>query len=271
MEGRAVRNERATVADLVNEHCDPDPPFHPGKLADTGIERAAKKRIPQGEFRARRAEIRAAPEKAAAIEASMYTMSAAERAPLHAERTARYEARKPEIDALKAVGQWPPKSQRRAQQERPSDSLPRTNAGRPHRGKSSRRQKHAERLAADLRRLRGAGGGAPVRLTRAERGQAPRVGLPKKAEADRRGQAEKELKKPNRDRRSRRGGAGLWRRRGGNARAGGSARREAEAWREAAAPNNAPRRDQGADVCRQAGTAGSRGLGTISGVAQDTA
>ena len=112
----AVKAERANAAERINEACEPKIHFHPGKLKEIGIERAAKKRIPQGEFRARRAEIRAAPEKAAAIEASMYAMSAAERAPLHAERTARYEARKPEIDALKAVGRWPPKSQRREQQ-----------------------------------------------------------------------------------------------------------------------------------------------------------
>ena len=112
----AVKDERANAAERINEACEPKIHFHPGKLKEIGIERAAKKRIPQGEFRARRAEIRAAPEKAAAIEASMYAMSAAERAPLHVERTARYEARKPILEAAKAAGRWPPKSQRREQQ-----------------------------------------------------------------------------------------------------------------------------------------------------------
>ena len=90
----SVRRERANVAALVNEHCAPEVRFHPGKLADTGIERAAKKRIPQGAFREARAEIRAAPEKAAAIEAEMYAASRTKRAPLHGERTAAWaEAR----------------------------------------------------------------------------------------------------------------------------------------------------------------------------------
>ena len=112
----SVRNERANVAALVNEHCAPEVRFHPGKLADTGIERAAKKRIPQGAFREARAEIRAAPEKAAAIEAEMYAASRAERAPLHGERTAAWLKRAPVIEKAKAVGQWPPRSQRREQQ-----------------------------------------------------------------------------------------------------------------------------------------------------------
>ena len=112
----AVKAERANAAERINEACEPKIHFHPGKLKEIGIERAAKKRIPQGEFRARRAEIRAAPEKAAAIEASMYAMSAAERAPLHVERTARYEARKPIIEAAKAAGRWPPRSRLREQQ-----------------------------------------------------------------------------------------------------------------------------------------------------------
>ena len=46
----------------------------------------------------------------------MYAMSAAERAPLHVERTARYEARKPIIEAAKAAGRWPPRSRLREQQ-----------------------------------------------------------------------------------------------------------------------------------------------------------
>ena len=112
----SVRRERANVAALVNEHCAPEVRFHPGKLADTGIERAAKKRIPQGAFREARAEIRAAPEKAAAIEAEMYAASRTKRAPLHGERTAAWLKRAPVIEKAKAVGQWPPRSQRREQQ-----------------------------------------------------------------------------------------------------------------------------------------------------------
>ena len=112
----SVRNERANVAALVNEHCAPEVRFHPGKLADTGIERAAKKRIPQGAFREARAEIRAAPEKAAAIEAEMYAASRTKRAPLHGERTAAWLKRAPVIEKAKAVGQWPPRSRLREQQ-----------------------------------------------------------------------------------------------------------------------------------------------------------
>ena len=108
----AVRRERALAAGLVNAHCPGPVRFHPGKLADTGIERAAKKRIPQGEFRARRAEIRAAPEKAAAIEAVMAAESREKRAALHGESYAAWLKRAPVIEKAKAVGQWPPRSQR---------------------------------------------------------------------------------------------------------------------------------------------------------------
>ena len=108
----AVRRERAIVADLVNEHCAPAAHFHPGKLADTGIERAAKKRIPQGAFRTARKQIRAEPEKAAAIEAEMCAESRAERAPLHEARYAAWRERAPKIEAKKAAGGWPPPSQR---------------------------------------------------------------------------------------------------------------------------------------------------------------
>ena len=118
----AVKDERANAAERINEACEPKIRFHPGKLKEIGIERAAKKRIPQGEFRARRAEIRAAPEKAAAIEQAMYAESAAMRRPLHEERQARYAVRKSEIDALKAVDNWPPKSQRGRLQERAAES-----------------------------------------------------------------------------------------------------------------------------------------------------
>ena len=54
-------------------------------------------------------------------------MSAAERAALHAGRTARYEARKPEIDALKEEGAWPPKSQRGRLQEQVKEERKRGN------------------------------------------------------------------------------------------------------------------------------------------------
>ena len=112
----SVRNERANVAALVNEHCAPEVRFHPGKLADTGIERPPKRRIPQGAFRTGRKQIRAEPEKAAEIEAEMYAASRAERAPLHGERTAAWLKRAPVIEKAKAAGRWPPRSQRREQQ-----------------------------------------------------------------------------------------------------------------------------------------------------------
>ena len=112
----AVKAERAEAAERINEACEPKIHFHPGKLKEIGIDREPKRRIPTGTFLKTRAEIRAAPEKAAAIEASMYAMSAAERAPLHVERTARYEARKPIIEAAKAAGRWPPRSRLREQQ-----------------------------------------------------------------------------------------------------------------------------------------------------------
>ena len=75
--------ERQKASDLVNRTCDPDPPYHPGGFRDIGREGdTPKKRIPAGSFRAARAEIRAAPEKAAATTAKMYATSRTERAPL---------------------------------------------------------------------------------------------------------------------------------------------------------------------------------------------
>ena len=51
--------ERQKVADLVNEHCEPDPPYHPGGFRDIGREGdTPKKRIPARPFRAARAGIR---------------------------------------------------------------------------------------------------------------------------------------------------------------------------------------------------------------------
>ena len=114
----AVKRERAGIADLINEHCDPAVRFHPGRLADTGIFREPKKRIPEGTFRRARGEMRADPGRGGEIEASMHRESATARAPLHAERYARWQARKPEIDALKASGEWPPKSRRRWLEDR---------------------------------------------------------------------------------------------------------------------------------------------------------
>ena len=123
----AVKAERANAAERINEACDPEIHFHAGKLKEIGIGREPKRRIPAGTFFRMRAEIEARRESARGrddlwarlrmvgadqIEESMYAESAAIREPLHAERTARYEARKPEIDALKAAGEWPPKSQR---------------------------------------------------------------------------------------------------------------------------------------------------------------
>ena len=101
--------ERQKASDLVNRTCDPDPPYHPGGFRDIGREGdTPKKRIPAGSFRAARAEIRAAPEKAAAATAKMYAASRTERAPLreaHEKRTA-------EIVKFKAEGEWPPLSER---------------------------------------------------------------------------------------------------------------------------------------------------------------
>ena len=101
--------ERQKASDLVNRTCDPDPPYHPGGFRDIGREGdTPKKRIPAGSFHAARAEIRAAPEKAAAATAKMYAASRTERAPLreaHEKRTA-------EIVKFKAEGEWPPLSER---------------------------------------------------------------------------------------------------------------------------------------------------------------
>ena len=107
-----IRDERAHVAEIVNRICEPEVRFHPGRLIDTGIERPARKRIPPAAFHTARKEIRAAPEKAAEIEAEMYAESAKERLKLHGER----EDRRVEIGELEKVGQWPPRSQRREQQ-----------------------------------------------------------------------------------------------------------------------------------------------------------
>ena len=106
--------ERQKASDLVNRTCDPDPPYHPGGFRDIGREGdTPKKRIPAGSFHAARAEIRAAPEKAAATTAKMYAASRTERAPLrkaHEERTA-------QIETAKAEGEWPLPSQRRRLQK----------------------------------------------------------------------------------------------------------------------------------------------------------
>ena len=106
--------ERQKASDLVNRTCDPDPPYHPGGFRDIGREGdTPKKRIPAGSFHAARAEIRAAPEKAAATTAKMYATSRTERAPLrkaHEERTA-------QIETAKAEGEWPLPSQRRRLQK----------------------------------------------------------------------------------------------------------------------------------------------------------
>ena len=103
-----VRAERKRVADLVNEHCPGPVRFHPGRLADTGIERPAKKRIPQGAFRAARKQIRAEPEKAPEIEAALYATSRKER---DGQRAA-HKARTAEIIEFRKAGEWPPPSQR---------------------------------------------------------------------------------------------------------------------------------------------------------------
>ena len=75
---------------------------------NTGIERPAKKRIPQGAFRTARKQIRAEPEKAPEIEAALYAASRKER---DGQRAA-HKARTAEIIEFRKAGEWPPPSQR---------------------------------------------------------------------------------------------------------------------------------------------------------------
>ena len=149
----SVRNERANVAALVNEHCAPEVRFHPGKLADTGIERAAKKRIPQGAFREARAEIRAAPEKAAAIEAEMYAASRTKRAPLHGERTAAWLKRAPVIEQAKAAGEWPPQSERRRLEKAEASVAALTGEKQEAETRADTAEKESEGLRGEVRQL----------------------------------------------------------------------------------------------------------------------
>ena len=95
-----VKKERARAADIVNRTCDPDPPYHPGGFRDIGVERQPRTRIPAGKFREAREEIRAAPEKAAEIEAKAYAVSDKERGE---KREARL-ARTAEIIEFRAAG-----------------------------------------------------------------------------------------------------------------------------------------------------------------------
>ena len=55
-----VRAERANAAERINEACEPEIHFHPGKLKEIGIGREPKRRIPTGTFFKMRAEIKAA-------------------------------------------------------------------------------------------------------------------------------------------------------------------------------------------------------------------
>jgi len=50
---QTVRNERERVAKIINANCNSK--FHHGRLIDTGIQRKAKKRIPQAAYRRRKA------------------------------------------------------------------------------------------------------------------------------------------------------------------------------------------------------------------------
>ena len=110
--------ERQKVADLVNRTCEPDPPYHPGGFRDIGREGdTPKKRIPARPFREARAEIRAAPEKAAGIKAEMYAASRTERAQV---REA-HEKRTEQINEFKAMGEWPPVSERVRLEKRGDD------------------------------------------------------------------------------------------------------------------------------------------------------
>lgn len=125
--GRAsVYGERKIVAGLVNETCDPKPPYHPGGFRDIGRkEDKPKGRVPTVAFRidraetreervGRRTDLREAHEKKdgdraielagelAALDAPMYAASAEKRAPLHAA----CEKRREEIEAHKDAGTW---------------------------------------------------------------------------------------------------------------------------------------------------------------------
>ena len=111
--------ERQKVADLVNEHCEPDPPYHPGGFRDIGREGdTPKKRIPARPFRDARAGIRQAREALAVERAEM--IGGAARVVSEAKRETKREAhekRTVQIVKFKKAG-LPARPSQRAQLER---------------------------------------------------------------------------------------------------------------------------------------------------------
>ena len=110
----AVKAERAAMAKIVNTWCTVKAAFHAGAFKEIGREDEGKPRLPISAWRAMRKAMRAAGDKdeAARIEAAAYAVEANRRAGLREAGLARAA----EIDALKAAGEWPPKSQRAALQ-----------------------------------------------------------------------------------------------------------------------------------------------------------
>ena len=110
----AVKAERAAMAEIVNTWCTTKAAFHAGAFKEIGREDEGKPRLPISAWRAMRKAMRAAGDKdeAARIEAAAYAVEANRRAGLRKAGLARAA----EIDALKAAGEWPPKSQRAALQ-----------------------------------------------------------------------------------------------------------------------------------------------------------
>ena len=110
----AVKAERAAMAEIVNTWCTTKAAFHAGAFKEIGREDEGKPRLPISAWRAMRKAMRAAGDKDEAdrIEAEAYAVEANRREGLREAGLARAA----EIDALKAAGEWPPKSQRAALQ-----------------------------------------------------------------------------------------------------------------------------------------------------------
>ena len=108
----AVKAERAAMAEIVNTWCTTKAAFHAGAFKEIGREDEGKPRLPISAWRAMRKAMRAAGDKDEAdrIEAEAYAVEANRREGLREAGLARAA----EIDALKAAGEWPPKSQREA-------------------------------------------------------------------------------------------------------------------------------------------------------------
>ena len=108
----AVKAERTAMAKIVNTWCTTKAAFHAGAFKEIGREDEGKPRLPISAWRAMRKAMRAAGDKDEAdrIEAEAYAVEANRREGLREAGLARAA----EIDALKAAGEWPPKSQREA-------------------------------------------------------------------------------------------------------------------------------------------------------------